>query len=164
MTRAVKVARRGHHPELSNIESNLATAYRRKSEFSYNRKQELKKSITHRLRALQFKASTSEVQLRNAYDSVGNDYSQLAEFGPEIDREAFRRAMVAYRSALPFRPKEIAPINWARTQFNIANNYGRACRLTTGVAAPSLWVGRDRPLRAGAIGAQPAQRPHDWAP
>ncbi len=72
------------------------------------------------------------LQLGNAFNSLGNDYSALAETGAKLGVDAFRRAVAAYRRALLYRPKRSDPIEWARTQFNLATNYGRACRLTSG--------------------------------
>ncbi|MEQ1899554.1 MAG: dsDNA nuclease domain-containing protein [Devosia sp.] len=162
---AARAARKSDHPELSNIESNLATAYRYVARSSSNPRRELKRSITHRLRAIQFEASLSTEgdQLGNAYDSLGNDYSQLAEAGPEFDRDAFRRAMAAYRRALRFRQKEIAPINWARTQFNTATTYSRACRRAGGDAARRYGLAALTRFDLALSVLSPSNAPNDWA-
>ncbi|RWC47182.1 dsDNA nuclease domain-containing protein [Mesorhizobium sp.] len=160
---AARVARACDHTELSNIESNLATACRRMAHFSSNPRRELKRSVAHRLRALRFEANQSRDQLGNAYDSLGNDYSELAEVGPELDRDAFRRAMAAYRRALPFRGKEVAPINWARTQSNIANTYGRAFRLSTGDSARRYGLAALTRFDWVLSVLSPEKAPRDWA-
>jgi hypothetical protein len=105
----------------------------------------------------------SQEQLGNAYDSLGNDYSELAGSGKKLNLNEFRRALAAYRRALYFRQKENAPINWARTQFNIANNYGRACRLTTGAPARRYGMAALARFDLALSVLNPERAPHDWA-
>ncbi|MBY3101161.1 DUF4297 domain-containing protein [Rhizobium laguerreae] len=127
LSRAAQIAKSAGSAELANIEINLATAYRRSSAAAADPRVALESAISHRLEVLNSEEQLSRSQLGNTYDSLGNDYAELAVVGiPDLDQDAFRRAMAAYRKALAVRSRSRSPIDWARTQFNIAANYGRA--------------------------------------
>jgi tetratricopeptide (TPR) repeat protein len=163
LTRAAEIALADDHHELSNIETNLATAHRLVSNKSSDPRHDLKKAVTHRLSALRNEAVMSPDQRGNAYDSLGNDYAALAALGSELDQDAFRRAMAAYSQALRDRVRSVAPINWARTQSNIAANYARACRLSSGDMACRHGRAALARFDLALSVLNPDSAPHDWA-
>jgi hypothetical protein len=163
LTRAAEIALTDGHPQLNNIETNLATAHRLVSNTSSDPRHDLKKAVAHRLHALRDDTVMSPDQRGNAYDSLGNDYAALAALGPELDRDAFRRAMAAYRRALRDHVRSDAPIYWARTQSNIATNYARACRLSSGDVACRHGHAALARLDLALSVLNPDSAPHDWA-
>lgn len=151
------------HPEASNVEANLATALRRSAAVSEAPRPALERAIASRLRALRDEESLSQQHRGNAHDSLGNDYSSLAASGLRLDKKTFRLGLASYRRALRHRPKASSPIDWARTQSNIAAHHGRACQLSMGGVA-------ERHGRAALARIDMAMSvldrdnaPHDWS-
>lgn len=163
LTRAAQIARPSDHRLRANIETNLATAHRLLSNAAPDPRPDLKNAIAHRLQALVHEATMPRDLRGNAYDSLGNDYAGLAAAGPVFDHGAFRCAMAAYRKALQERERSVSPINWARTQVNIATNYGRACRLSAGQFASRYGRASLARLDLALSVLSPENAPGDWA-
>ncbi|TBC02924.1 dsDNA nuclease domain-containing protein [Rhizobium ruizarguesonis] len=164
LTRAVQIAKSNGGSELANLEINLATAYRRSSVAAADPRAALESAIFHRLEVLTDEKVLSRGQLGNAYDSLGNDYAELAIVGARtLDRDAFRRALAAYRKALSVRDRSLNPIDWARTQFNIAAHYGRAYRLSGGSTDSRYGLAGLRRLELALSVLSREASPQDWA-
>ena len=164
LSRAVQIARSNGGSELANLETNLATAYRRSSVAAADPRAALESAIFHRLEVLNGDKVLSRGQLGNAYDSLGNDYAELAVVGARVlDQDAFRRALAAYRKALSARKRSISPMDWARTQFNIAANYGRAYRLSRPCTDSRYGLAALRRLELALSVLSRETSPQDWA-
>ncbi len=151
------------HPEASNLEANLATALRRAAAVSEDPRPAIERAIDRRLRALREEGTLSRQQRGNAHDSLGNDYSVLAAAGPRLDRRAFRLGLASYRRALRHRPKASSPIDWARTQSNIAAHHGRACRLSTTAEAGRHGRAALTRIDMAMSVLDRDNAPHDWS-
>ncbi len=141
LSEAAKLARANGHVEQGNLETNLATALRLRANGSEDPRPALELAISHRLRAIEESQDAGDIEYGNMFDSLGNDYTALAVSEERCDLKALSLAMAAYRKALSFRGRSAAPINWARTQYNI----GHAC------AQASLRVGAPAKLKGRAL-------------
>lgn len=162
LTRAAEVAAKHKHPECAIIELNLATAFRLRSRISESPRDELSKAVVHRIKALEQNKDASLIEMGNAYDSLGNDYTAIATLGPTLDSNAFNLAMAAYRRARRFRIRPFAPINWARTQFNIAVANANAASLKSEPGSSKHWNTALFRLDWVLSELDAKGAPHDW--
>ncbi|MEX3990831.1 hypothetical protein AB4Y35_08625 [Paraburkholderia sp. EG286A] len=146
-----------------NIKTNLATAIRLQSRDADERRDSLGKAIEYRLQVVKdLDDNVNPIEAGNALDSLGNDYAALAMSGNELDRQAFVRALVAYRKALAKRPRTTFLVNWARTQYNIGSLYLAAAGLESdGLRRRRIWSASNR-LEAAVAELSKEETPQDW--
>lgn len=162
LERAIKLASPNGHPELSNAHHNLATALRRRSDARAGSTEDLDRAISSRENALALLSGTPSIALGNVLDSLGNDYKSLAVLGPALDREAFGKALDAYRRALKCRKFANLPADWFRTNMNIATMFAAGAQISGGPRASRFRAQAIARLRRILDAMGPEDVLNDW--